>query len=745
VSPAGQAQVFFDALLGGNGELLTGCYLTVSTIVSAAPEPRTQWVPAQVDPLVSAVLRTANGPGVTGVYVGTGLTRGRSSDAGRLTVADTIGLAYLSADIDIAGGAHGTEKPYAPDLDTALALAHCLGLTPTVITHTGHGVQAFYRLADPWIFGAVDADDDGVPIIDESKVDADRSAAEELAWGFVTSLRIRARQLGGWHIDPTGDLARLMRAAGSTNRKVVGEELPVYVIDHDATRVYDREQFEGVFAPRTLLDPYRVGAMDPGTELAGVDLAGLWAQVQGAKNFTPPWLESVLESGWDDALCRIWSGEEDKRYHNDDSEIDMALVAAVLRLELGAERAAQAVMARRCRLGRKIEKVDPAERVDYLDRTVKKVAARIRARETIAESSDAVIDAVLGAGDEPPSDDDPPGGGASPAAEATTQVGGQGPTPNENTVSLGGRDSECKENAVSLHSVPDNASEPEPEPPTPLRRSDPAPDPEAEHKDAPYAPRQGIDPSIPAPPTQAQRNIGAQLAAQMGLPPGVAVYAVGIRRMERADEIRLWLVRSAESIVHGGGWRVNTVGSTRWHPKSEWETGTKVAGIVWRDLHLVIEPAPPRAWRDEGRTRLYQLARRMLEGTPAEMVRRSVVGMLRHAAGSSLFSTAVVTRDPWVTPDKVWVALDAIRQAISHSGFAPLAASKLMDTLDELGCKPQTGMEVEEETRTVFDELPWVWLGKEMFTGQLEEHVRMRAADRDAQDARSGLRMIGPS
>lgn len=693
MNPAEQAQLFFDALLGGNGELLSGQYLTISSFASTTSKPQTRWVPARVDSLTSAAIEVAEGD-VTGAYAGVGLTRGRAPKAGRLTVDSTTGITFINADIDIAGPGH-QDKPYVPDLESAMSLAHSLGLAPTVIVHTGHGIQPNWRLDEPWMFGATDVDDDGVPIIDESKVAADRTAAETLTWEFVTSMRLRARERGDWHMDPTGDLARLVRIPGSYNRKIAGENLPVRIIEHSGAR-YTREQLEAVIAPRVLLEPYLTQTKGE-MALAGVDLAGLWAGVQTSRGFTPGWLASVLEDDWDDTLCRIWSGAEDKRYHNDDSEIDMALVAAVLRLELGAAKAAQAVMARRCRIDRKVEKVNPAERVDYLDRTITKVAARIAAREGIAESSQAVIDAAL-----------------APDPEPATQVAADVPPPA--TV-------------------------------TPLRRPepDPEPPPEVVHAAAARSPRLGIDPSTPAAPTPTEQNTGKLLAGQLGLPQGVAIWAVGERRLEKTDEFRMWLLRDSTSQIRGGDWRPNTVRATRWRSKSEWEVNTKVRGILLRDLHLQIEPVPARAWSDEGLPRLYDMARRMEEGTPAEMARQSIVGMLRRAAGTARFSTAVTTRDPWLCDDKVWVALDSVRTAIGQAGFAVQSAVKLMDTLDEMGCKVQTGMNVIEELRTVRDELPWVLLAEDMFGDELAAHVRLRAADRDAQEARAGLRQIGPS
>lgn len=737
MNPAEQAHTFFDALLGGTGEQLRDCWLTI-TRISADADPQTQWVKAEPGPLASAVSRIlGDQTRTTGIYVGLGLTGTRPADpkVGRLRVQHVNGVAFLSLDIDIAGDGHDSGKPYVPDLATALALAYDLGLEPTVVIHTGHGIQAFYRLTQPWIFGAVDEDDDGAPIIDPTKVDADRARAVELVWAFVTSVRIRAKQKGNWAVDPTGDLARLVRVPGTRNRKVAGEDLPVEILECDPNRRYDIEQIEAVLAPRSLLDPYRSSHEAKGS-LAGADLAGLWAQVQAAQpqGWMPDWLVSVIESGWDDALCRIWSGKDDKRYNNDDSAIDQALAAAILRLELGAEMAAQAIMARRCRTGRKVEKVDPAERGGYyLDLTISKVAKRIAARTEAGKSAEQVINealAVLSATEQQileeektaptvdPDVDNGPGGDQPPTDVA--------PPSNENTVSF-------------------EVEQPEPPPATvtPLRRPDPEPDPETEHADAPKSPRLGIDPSTPAGPDATEKSVGTQLAAQLGLPAGVAVWAVQERRMTATDEIRVWLVRNIHAEVHGNTrWRPNTVRPTRWRPKADWMDSAAVRDFYMLDLGLVVDPARGRAWRNDGFLRLLELARWCDEGTPAEQVRLAVVGLLRRAEGTSVFTTARSNRDPWLADGHVWLPLDSVRAAIAQTGFVVPKAAPLMDILDEMGCKLCSGMRITEGHQVAEDETPWVLLNDELISPELAEHVRLRAADRDAADARAGLRRI---
>jgi hypothetical protein len=97
-----------------------------------------------------------------------------------------------------------------------------------------------------------------------------------------------------------------------------------------------------------------------------LDLPALFAAAQAYPDHTPEWLTEVLDSGWASEIGRIWSGGLDAYYRNDDSVIDMALAAAIWRVGLGPGMAIEAVMCRRLRTGRKVEKVDPARRTDYL-------------------------------------------------------------------------------------------------------------------------------------------------------------------------------------------------------------------------------------------------------------------------------------------------------------------------------------------------------------------------------------------
>jgi hypothetical protein len=725
VSSAEHAQAFADALLGDHGEVLSGLSLSLSWFIPGKPGPRTRLVAAEPSALTSAVTSLAEQDTVLGVYVGVGLTKGHAAINprtgrmfDRLAGPDVVGLAWLSADIDVAGGGHGDSRmPLAPNKATAIEVARCTGLAPTVLVDTGHGVQAHWRLYEPIIFGSVDVTDDGVPVIDPARVEADRKATERFVWEWVKSLQIRAKRDFGLHVDSTTDTARLMRCPGSYNRKVEGDHRPVLVLEVDPARRYDTDQIRAVLAPEKLLAASRFESTESTGSLAGADLPGLFAACRALPGYEPDWLTEVLASGWAPTLAEVWSGVKDAHYDNDDSAIDMALAATVLHAGLSAEMAAEAVMCRRLRIGRKIEKVDPTQRTSYLDMTISKCAAGLKEHEarTVAHqgSTAAGIAEMLATNQLPVEPDS-----AAQDPEPPTVVVDPASSSNDNAVSL------------------------EVEPPTPLRVVVEEPDPVTEHADAPVAPRQGLDGTIPAPLAPERHPAADEMAAMLGLPRGVSIWTVGVRRLSGHDEFRLWLRRTGDSVVLGGRWRPGTVAATRWHPKADWRARANVGELLLEDLHLVADVGREWSTGATGRRRMYELAVPMREGTPEEVAVMALTGLLREATGTGVFSRAVMSRDPWVHDGRVWVSMMAVRDWFRRLGARVPDMVDMVDLLVDMNCKVVSEMSHEEGNRVVSDSTQWVLVADALVSEQLAAELFYRASERDAADARSELREI---
>jgi hypothetical protein len=90
-------------------------------------------------------------------------------------------------------------------------------VNPTILVHTGHGLQAWWLFHEPWIFE-----------------DGEREEAQAMIRGWQSHM---ARLAGdrGWVVDATHDLARLMRLPGTVNNK--SEPVPVKVVSSDGPRL----------------------------------------------------------------------------------------------------------------------------------------------------------------------------------------------------------------------------------------------------------------------------------------------------------------------------------------------------------------------------------------------------------------------------------------------------------------------------------------------------------------------------
>jgi len=119
---------------------------------------------------------------------------------GRGKAADAAALTAVWADIDVAGPAHKTGNPLPPDLDAAVAVLDDLPV-PSLLVATGNGIQPWWLLDEPWIV-----------------TDQNRHNVEVLALKWERTVAHHAHR-AGFTIDSVGDLARVLRVAGTANRK----------------------------------------------------------------------------------------------------------------------------------------------------------------------------------------------------------------------------------------------------------------------------------------------------------------------------------------------------------------------------------------------------------------------------------------------------------------------------------------------------------------------------------------------
>lgn len=188
-----------------------GVIISGKSADKSAPQHWGRLVPFLVtrERVSDAVELVANLPTTTHCYVSVGLmgpsTWARlTSQGGRGSGSDVVALTMLGADLDVEtpGRHEGSDLPYPPDIDAAASILQPWP-TPTMVLNTGGGLQAWWRLSEPLMMDTPEG----------------HRAGESLTAAWVAMLQHHARAELGWKVDNTGDLARVLRVAGSHNPK----------------------------------------------------------------------------------------------------------------------------------------------------------------------------------------------------------------------------------------------------------------------------------------------------------------------------------------------------------------------------------------------------------------------------------------------------------------------------------------------------------------------------------------------
>jgi len=190
------------------------------------------------------------------VYTGVGVApSGMLLKTSQRAIAGIIaGIAALWADVDYAGPSH--TKPNLPATEAdAWAIIRAMPEPPTIVIHTGHGLQAWWLFDKPWMF--------------EDDTARDEAHAMILGWqGHMAQLADKA----GWVVDSTPDLSRLMRLPGTYNNK--SEPVPVRVLTSDGPR-YSVDTFWPYVQPEEIKPVIRRLELAAGAEPPMVKLLAL--------------------------------------------------------------------------------------------------------------------------------------------------------------------------------------------------------------------------------------------------------------------------------------------------------------------------------------------------------------------------------------------------------------------------------------------------------------------------------------
>jgi hypothetical protein len=204
-----------------------GLYVLVWT--KAGQRKRSGWISVGALQEAEATLAPFYAADAGDIWAGVGLSPADNGPHKRCDADQIAGVAGLWADIDIRGEAH-KQGELPATVEEALSLAGSLGVEPTEVVHSGHGLQPWWLFAEPWIF----------------RDDADREHAADLARRFHALLSARAKDRG-WKLDSTYDLSRILRLPGTRNHKL-GPPAPVTLLRAGGPR-YDPGELLALVGP----------------------------------------------------------------------------------------------------------------------------------------------------------------------------------------------------------------------------------------------------------------------------------------------------------------------------------------------------------------------------------------------------------------------------------------------------------------------------------------------------------------
>jgi P4 family phage/plasmid primase-like protien len=167
-------------------------------------DKKTKWY--KVQELESAVNDAMNLRESKNVYFGLGLRKENLGEYKRGANKDIISLPCVWVEIDIKGGIHAADN--LPTEEEVQSILNTFPLEPSIVNNSGGGLHCYWLLDQP------------ARIYNKKNM----QSAERMLIRFQ-SVFIRLARAKGLKIDNTADLARVLRVAGTFNRK--GEPKPV--------------------------------------------------------------------------------------------------------------------------------------------------------------------------------------------------------------------------------------------------------------------------------------------------------------------------------------------------------------------------------------------------------------------------------------------------------------------------------------------------------------------------------------
>ena len=303
------------------------------------------------------------------VYTGVGLAPKdalRLPSNKRLKEWEVAGIAAFWADIDVAHPVHKKSDRLPPSIERALEAIAELPFQATIIVDSGHGLQLWWALDEPWLFQ------------DEEDLELARRACQW--WHRMVKEAFAAH---GWTVDSTFDLARVMRLPGTWNNKEAQDRKRVEVLENPGPR-YGKQQFIELIPEDFQATPMGVRrgrSTGSGGNGGGGNGNGYTVGNGGLAldpDAEPPALklESLLKA--DVKFRRSWERSRSDLRDQSPSGYDMSLASIATRAGWSPQEIVNTLITWRRKHG-----LEQKWRLDYYERTLEKAKAPIRQNEIL--------------------------------------------------------------------------------------------------------------------------------------------------------------------------------------------------------------------------------------------------------------------------------------------------------------------------------------------------------------------------
>jgi hypothetical protein len=318
---------------------------------------------------VEAAAQYADSIKDTNVYFGLGVTKADLPENKRPSALQICGIPGFWIDIDIAdSGAHkASNLPQSQqDAEELISSAIPRHMQPTILTHSGHGLHAYWLFKEPWIFES----------------EEERIQAASLMQRFVLSFKFHAA-MRGWKLDSVFDLARVLRVPGSINHKVPGMPMTCRIISIKSDMAYLPEDFEPFFVADD------AARSDDGiSELLSKEKNPLNLRLSAFA--TPPFTKFETLSSLEDRFRRAWNLQRADFKDQTLSSYDMSIATYCASYRWADQEIADTLIAFRMKHAKSDNEKKKAMRIDYITRTI--LRAKTKKKD---EDQDENLTAIL--------------------------------------------------------------------------------------------------------------------------------------------------------------------------------------------------------------------------------------------------------------------------------------------------------------------------------------------------------------